>query len=217
MHCPACGATVMEEAKFCHQCGQALSGLAASGEQPPAEPPRAPAAPQTETVLPGDDELWSGSFSPRAMIGAWVGAAAFTIAALIVLMFFGQDMLWWLIGLGVVVAVWLWQFVSLILKRLDVRYRLTAQRFIYEKGIFRRVMDRIELFDIDDITVEQGLVERLIGIGTIRVSSTDRTQPELRMKGIENVKEVASLFDDARLKERRRRGVQIVSNPPAPI
>ena len=65
---------------------------------------------------------------------------------------------------------------------------LTNQRFIHESGILRRVSDRIEVLDIDDITFEQGIIERLVGVGTIRVMSSDRSHPELLMYGIENVR-----------------------------
>ena len=59
---------------------------------------------------------------------------------------------------------------------MSVHYLLTTQRFIHETGILRRVNDRIELLDMDDITFEQGLLERLVGVGTIRIAS-QRSQP----------------------------------------
>ena len=62
---------------------------------------------------------------------------------------------------------------------------------------------------MDDITFEQGLLERLTGVGAIRIVSHDRTDPELALPGIENVQEVAALFDNARLAERRRRGLHV--------
>ena len=86
---------------------------------------------------------------------------------------------------------------------------MTTQRFVHERGILRRMNDRIEVLDMDDITFEQGLLERLSGVGTIRIVSHDQIDPELVLPGIENVKHVASLFDDARLAERRRRGLHV--------
>jgi hypothetical protein len=86
---------------------------------------------------------------------------------------------------------------------------LTTQRFIHESGILRRVNNRIEVLDIDDITFEQGLFERLTGVGTIRIMSHDRSDPDLVLRGIQNVPAVAKLMDDARLAERRRRGLHV--------
>jgi hypothetical protein len=49
----------------------------------------------------------------------------------------------------------------------------------------------------------------MVGVGTIHILSHDRSDPELWLPGIENVQEVASLFDNARLAERRRRGLHV--------
>ena len=65
------------------------------------------------------------------------------------------------------------------------------------------------MIDIDDVTFEQGLVQRMVNVGTIKISSSDRTHPELTLRGIEGVQEVADTIDDVRRKERRRRGLHI--------
>jgi hypothetical protein len=73
------------------------------------------------------------------------------------------------------------------------------------------VTDRIEVIDIDDVTYEQGLVQRMLGVGTIRIASSDRTHPELVLSGIDGVQQVADTIDDIRRKERRKRGLHIES------
>ena len=75
----------------------------------------------------------------------------------------------------------------------------------------RQVTDRIEAIDMDDVAYEQGILQRLVGVGTIKVISSDRSHPELFLKGIDNVSHVARLIDDARHKERLRRGLHIES------
>ncbi len=73
----------------------------------------------------------------------------------------------------------------------------------------KRVTDRIEVIDIDDVTYEQGIVQRMLGVGTIRMSSSDRSHPELVLSGIDGVERVADMIDDIRRKERRKRGLHI--------
>jgi hypothetical protein len=51
----------------------------------------------------------------------------------------------------------------------------------------------------------------MFGIGTVRITSSDQSHPELSLPGIENVQAVAGQIDDARRKERRRRGLYIES------
>ena len=71
------------------------------------------------------------------------------------------------------------------------------------------MINRIEVIDIDDVTVEQGLIERMFGVGTIRLLSSDTSDPKLFLRGIDDVKRVAAMIDDVRRDERRKRGMYI--------
>ena len=51
----------------------------------------------------------------------------------------------------------------------------------------------------------------MFGVGSIKISSSDRSHPELVLLGIEDVKNIADTIDDVRRKERRRRGLHIES------
>ena len=66
-----------------------------------------------------------------------------------------------------------------------------------------------ETIDIDDVTVQQGPVQRMLGIGTVKMTSSDRTTPEFVLVGIEDVRKVAAMIDEARRNERRKRGLHI--------
>jgi hypothetical protein len=88
---------------------------------------------------------------------------------------------------------------------------LTRFRLFHEHGVVAREIDRMETIDIDDVTVRQGPVERMLGIGTIVIASTDRTEPVLYMRGIDNVTAVADLIDSTRRAERQRRGLHLES------
>ena len=96
-------------------------------------------------------------------------------------------------------------------RRMSVHYKLSNQRLQHENGLLWRTVDRVELIDIDDVTYRQGPVERLLGVGTIVIASSDTTNPELQLPGIEHVSKVADMIDDARRKERRSRGLHIES------
>ncbi len=144
------------------------------------------------------------------MLGAWVTSGLVSLGLLVGGVFWlPRIAAWWLLLLLLMIAPWLYFFVVLCYRRLSVRYLLTTQRLIHERGILRRVNDRIELLEINDITVEQGIWERMAGVGTIRILSRDRTDPELTLPGIENVHEVAARLDDARLAERHRHGLHV--------
>jgi len=208
MNCPACQAEVAEDTKFCPQCGEridldAVSKRALSREIPPQQRLRSAATASDE---PKEQSLWSGGYSGKAMVGNWIGAGLFSVLLIVLGVF------WHLILIGIAILLLLvWCGLGLLLayRKLNVNYELTTQRFIHRSGILRRVTDRIEAIDMDDVAFEQGIIERLMNVGTIRVTSSDRSHPELVLSGIEDVARIAKLIDDARHQERLRRGLHI--------
>src|SRR3989304_3886539 len=93
MLCPACGVEVPKEALFCHKCGQRLVEQEAQSEQVPQETkaetlrPEDKFKPAVTTLEVGDEqerELWSGGYSPKAMIGAWCLSALISFVLLII-------------------------------------------------------------------------------------------------------------------------------------
>jgi membrane protein YdbS with pleckstrin-like domain len=208
MHCPQCGAEVVDGAKFCHRCAAPLDGSAAP---PPVSSgaatattrvmgPRATIADEAETTL------WEGDFSPKTMIGDFIGAGIVTVA-LVIGSFYAAPWEWYV--LAVIPIVWLAVLLKLAIHKLGVHYRLTSQRLFHEKGVLSRTTNRVETIDIDDVTVEQGPIERMLGVGTVRVTSSDRTDPELVIRGIEDPRTVSALIDKARRAERVKRGIHI--------
>jgi len=225
MHCPACGVEVAEQAVYCHKCGHRIveadgeysDGSPERGDRYSGEPndardqlERSTSRRRRDADNDQEEEIWEGRYSPKAMIGAWILTALLTLALLIGAVLYSQKWVWITVAVLILLA-WLYQGGKLAYRRLSVSYRLTDQRLIHETGILRRVTDRIETIDMDDITYSQTFVDRLTGVGTVIISSTDRTHPELRLIGIENVKDVADRMDDVRRAERRRRGLHIES------
>jgi hypothetical protein len=225
MRCPHCGLEVVEQAAYCHHCGQRLDDppptaaaqmtadppAAAEQSDAPTEQVREAAALQEIQAEQPEKELWQGGYSARAMIGAWAGCGLLTVALLSVGICFRDHLSGggWLVLLGIIALAWFYEFLVLCHRRMNVHYLLTTQRFLHETGILRRVTDRIEILDIEDITFEQTVLERLVGVGSICIHSADRTHPEVWLRGVGDVRRVAGMMDDARRVERRRRGLHI--------
>lgn len=205
MKCLACGTAMPAEAAFCPQCG------ARTGETAPPKSDPGPAQPFRRAL--GNDEveeeLWAGSYCSKAMIGSWMLGLLVTIGLIVAGVMLTPPAM--LVCAALVGVVWLVLVLIYVYRKLNFHYELTSQRFIHKVGILSRRSDRIEVIDIDDVTFQQGLVERMFDVGTIKVVSSDRTHPELILIGIDGVKQVADLIDDARRKERRKRGVHIES------
>jgi uncharacterized membrane protein YdbT with pleckstrin-like domain len=218
MVCNQCSAVIVKDAIFCHRCGHRIADQIAedasiTGEKPTQSSAGAEklksATVQLDSSEEQEQELWRGGYSPKAMIGAWCLSAAVSILLIILGILWVRSSWLWTVLLFVIVGFWGYNFVVLTYRRMSVSYLLTNQRFIHESGILRRVTDRIEVIDIDDIAYEQGVVERIVGVGSIKIVSSDRTHPELILHGVENVSQVSGLMDDTRRAERRRRGLHI--------
>ena len=201
MVCKACNSDVPPGSQFCPKCGERVDG---------SPTPSTMADRMKEVVNSPDDDverdLWQGGYSGKAMIGSWVLGAVLSVVAL------GVGIMVLPLLIPMIIAILLiWVVLGSILayKKLSVHYALSTQRFVHRSGILQRTTDRIEVIDIDDVMFTQGIVQRMLGVGTIQVTSSDCTHPELYLHGIDGVHEVADLIDDVRRKERRRRGLHI--------
>jgi membrane protein YdbS with pleckstrin-like domain len=225
MRCNECGTEASIESVFCHKCGARLAvdstpssqSEEAVGEESAADPPPKEEPPQQLTTAeklitpPGGEDteettLWEGGYCAMAMLGEWILTGLLSVAVIIAMVFFPKVWLFLLIGLAV---LWCVQYLRYLYRRFSVHYRLTDHRFFHTEGLIRRVADRIEVIDMDDITCVQGPIERMVGVGTIHVTSSDRTHPVIDLPGIANAQDVAEKLDKARRAERLKRGIHI--------
>lgn len=209
MKCRECGRGVPDDSAFCPKCGARLDGdgsyKVGDGEGSPAARKFKTAGSRGSGKQPSEEDLWSGTFSPEAMVGPAAGLVVLTVLAFIGGSFAGPMGL----GAAAVVAVVLWLLLGLVLvyRRMTVHYRLTTFRLFHESGLLSRKRDRIEVIDINDVTLSQGIVERMFNVGTIHIESSDTSDPGLDLPGIDNVRHVADLIDNTRRAERQRRGL----------
>jgi len=165
-----------------------------------------------------EEKLWEGGYSPKAMIGTWLICALASLLMIAALIFLPgvlgdkiDNKILWSVGIGIILAGWGVAAAMYAYRRIGVRYELTNQRFIHRHGILVRTTDRIELIDIDDVAFTQGIVDRVLSVGAIRLTSSDRSHPHLQLIGIDDVGRVSGMIDDARRKERRKRSVHMTS------
>jgi len=87
------------------------------------------------------------------------------------------------------------------------KYILTEDRLILEEGLLKTVENEIMLYRIQDITLVRTLSDKLFGVGTVELNSSDKTHPVLRLLHIKNPRSVKQLLSDHVEKERMRRRV----------
>lgn len=74
------------------------------------------------------------------------------------------------------------------------RYRLSEDRLFLETGLFNIQSDEIILYRVRDISLQLKLTQRIFGVGSVIVKSTDKTLPELELKNIKHPREVKEML-----------------------
>jgi len=83
-------------------------------------------------------------------------------------------------------------------------YTLGAKSLTLRKGLFTTTEDDILLFRIMDVSIRRTLLQKIVGLGTLTVMSTDKSNPELEVKNIRNVRNFKANLSERVEKERLR-------------
>lgn len=74
------------------------------------------------------------------------------------------------------------------------RYSLSEDRFFVDAGFFTRQSNEILLYRVRDLGVTQSLFQRLLGVGTIHVHSSDKSSPFFDIKNVKKPYEVKEII-----------------------
>jgi membrane protein YdbS with pleckstrin-like domain len=168
----------------------------------PSETPSSKLAPEAgaaATAQPGppETELWTGRTSWKHYAGRvslWI-VANVLFAALIGWLasarkwFELPGVIWIVLG-GVFVSGLIF-IIPVFLRIISRRYRLTSQRLFIERGILSQTIDQTELIRVDDVRLEKTLIDRVFGLGTVSLLSTDVSDRLVVIEGIDDADRVA--------------------------
>lgn len=85
-----------------------------------------------------------------------------------------------------------------------IRWIVTTQRLRIVRGILSRSTEEIELVRVRDVSSEQGLTQRALGIGSVIVVGTDATAPRVILHDVEDPENVKEIIRQAVQEQRRR-------------
>ncbi len=88
------------------------------------------------------------------------------------------------------------------------RYQLNEDKLLLNTGLLSLHEEEVLLYRIQDISMRQSLSERLFGVGTICVSSTDVTVPHLDLVHVKNPRKVKEVLSKCVEKSRRKNGIR---------
>ena len=88
------------------------------------------------------------------------------------------------------------------------RYRLSEDRLFCEKGFLNIRQDEVLLYRVRDLQLNMSLGQRIFGVGTICVVSSDKSVPQLDLVNVKHPREVKELIhknvEEAKDKRRMR-------------
>ena len=88
------------------------------------------------------------------------------------------------------------------------RYSLSEDRLFCETGFLNLKADEVLLYRVQDLELTMRLGQRIFGVGTICVHSSDKSVPHLDLKNVKNPREVKELIhrsvEEAKDKRRMR-------------
>lgn len=86
------------------------------------------------------------------------------------------------------------------------KYVLSEDRLFIKSGFFKTVEDEVRLYRVLDLTLSKTLFQRIFRIGTISVSSGDKTMGDFELKNIKNADwvkdQLSQLVEENREKKR---------------
>ena len=83
------------------------------------------------------------------------------------------------------------------------KYSLDNQRFYLETGLFSTRYDEVRLYRMTDVVLVRTLIQKIFGIGTLRIDSSDKSLGDFCIINIKDSEKVKELFSQ-KIEEQRR-------------
>lgn len=95
------------------------------------------------------------------------------------------------------------------------RYRLSEDRLFCETGFLNIKSDEVLLYRVRDLQLTLRLTQRIFGVGTVCVISSDKSMPHLDLKNVKNPRAVKELIHknvEAAKDKRRMRATELIGS-----
>ena len=86
-------------------------------------------------------------------------------------------------------------------------YTLMEEKLLIDSGFFSTKQEEIKLYRIMDLTLSRSFFQRIFGLGTIHISSADKTTSEIDIKDIKNSFEIKEKLSKMVEEEREKKRV----------
>jgi len=88
-----------------------------------------------------------------------------------------------------------------------IYYEVTADRIEWSRGILDRRVDNLDMFRVIDLKLRRSLLDCILGVGTVGLITTDKTDPQFVFEKIRDSRRLYDIIKRASLEADRRSAV----------
>jgi uncharacterized membrane protein YdbT with pleckstrin-like domain len=142
----------------------------------------------------GENQLYSGRPSWRALMSFYVGGL---IAAALVLVVLGWLADSWALAAVVAAIIAGLTLVVGYLRRVSTKYLITTQRLRISRGLVRRSVQETRLERVQNVNYEQGVLDRVFKVGNVDFDTAGTDDSEFRFEWVNGPEKVVRAVDEA--------------------
>ena len=143
---------------------------------------------------------WSGSPSQ------WYNFPKFVIWGFVALLFLFSSpvILGGLIASLIPIGIIVWNYLIVSMWKININ----EEKLVQKKGVLNLKTDELQIYRVKDITLEQPIWLRLVGLSNISLISSDKSDPFITIPAIRNGDALREDISNAVEKMRRKKGVR---------
>ncbi|MFC1652714.1 PH domain-containing protein [Planctomycetota bacterium] len=89
----------------------------------------------------------------------------------------------------------------------SIYYEVTPDRIEWSRGIFSRKVDNVDMFRVIDLKLRRSLLDCLVGIGTVHLTTKDDSDPTFDFIKVRYCRDLYNIIKKAGLEADKQRGV----------